>query len=201
MVTYWCISGILEIQIGCCLPSIVICINPSFIMGICWASFLDRVPMLLVVSEPLAWWYTEYIPNVWSLHMSICHRLKIQDMELTRWFMHSCRKQLVGMQANQHGFSTKRGKQMIVMSFSDVTNIMLVHRVGGYIRRAHTSLKAVVLVFGVEHFGNLLRSHWPSVLATLVPLMEQEYIPTGKYSLFFICMCPRVSWTPLVSIV
>ena len=28
-------------------------------------------------------------------------------------------------------FPTKRGKQMIVMSFSDVTNVMLMHRVGG----------------------------------------------------------------------
>ena len=61
---------------------------------------------------------------------------------------------------------------MIVTSFSDVTNIMLTHRVGEYIRRAHMSLKAIVWVFGAEHPGNLLRSHRPSVMATLVPLME-----------------------------
>ena len=28
-------------------------------------------------------------------------------------------------------FPTERGKQMFVMSFSDVTNVMLTHRLGG----------------------------------------------------------------------
>ena len=46
------------------------------------------------------------------------------------------------------------------------------------------SLKAIIWVFGAEHSGNLLRSHQPSVAATLVPLVEQEYIPTGECSLF-----------------
>ena len=32
---------------------------------------------------------------------------------------------------NAHGFPAERGKQMIVMSFSDVTNVTLMHRVGG----------------------------------------------------------------------
>ena len=30
----------------------------------------------------------------------LCDRLKILDMELTRWFMHSCRKHSVGMSGN-----------------------------------------------------------------------------------------------------
>ena len=56
-----------------------------------------------------------------------------------RWFVHSCRKQLVGMPVGvqqtgmallhmHSAFPTKRGKQMIVMSFIDVLNIMLMHR-------------------------------------------------------------------------
>ena len=73
---------------------------------------------------------------------------------------------------------------MIVASFSDVMNVILTHKVGGYIRKVQMSLKAVIWVFRVEHSGNLLRSHWPSVTATSVPLVEQEYIPTGKCSLF-----------------
>ena len=73
---------------------------------------------------------------------------------------------------------------MIMMSFSNFMNIMLMYRVGGYIKRVCTNLEAVVWVFGVEHSGNLLRSHQTSVAATSVPLMEQDYLPTGKCSLF-----------------
>ena len=61
---------------------------------------------------------------------------------------------------------------MILMSFNDVTNVMLMHGVGEYIRKAHMSLKAIIWVFGAEHSGNLLRSHQPSVMATSVPLVE-----------------------------
>ena len=48
---------------------------------------------------------------------------------------------------------------MIMTSFSDVTNVMLMHRVREYTRRAHMSLKAAIWVFGAKHSGNLLRSH------------------------------------------
>ena len=37
------------------------------------------------------------------------------------------------------------------------------------------SLGAVIWVFTAEQLGPLLRSHQPSTLAILVPLMEQEY--------------------------
>ena len=47
-------------------------------------------------------------------------------------------------------FPAERGKQMIMMSFSDVTNIMLMHRVGRYIRRTHMSLKAVIWVLELD---------------------------------------------------
>ena len=68
-------------------------------------------------------------------------------------------------------FAAKGGKQMIVTSFSDVTNILLTHRVGGYISRVCMSLEAIIWVFGAEHSGKFLRSHQPSVVATSVPLM------------------------------
>ena len=54
------------------------------------------------------------------------------------------------------------------------------------------SLRAVVWVFGAEHSGNLLRSHQPSVAATLVPLIEEEYILAGKCSLFVYLHVPNV---------
>ena len=68
-------------------------------------------------------------------------------------------------------FPTERGKQMIVMSFNDVT--MFAHAFGrGYIRKACMSLRAVVWVFGTEHFSQLLGGHQPSAAALLVPLVE-----------------------------
>ena len=54
------------------------------------------------------------------------------------------------------------------------------------------SLKDVVWVFGAENSGNLLRHDRPSVVATSVPLMEQEYIPKGKCSLFVHLHVPKV---------
>ena len=49
--------------------------------------------------------------------------------------------------AHAQGFPAGRGKQMIMTSFSDITNVMLMHRVGGYIRRVHMSLEAIVWSF------------------------------------------------------
>ena len=53
------------------------------------------------------------------------------------------------------------------------------------------SLKAIIWVFGAEHSGNFLRSHQPSVMATSVSLMGQEYIPTGECSLFIHLHVPK----------
>ena len=36
---------------------------------------------------------------------------------------------------------------MMVMSFSVITNVMLMHRVGGYIRRTHMSFGAIAWGF------------------------------------------------------
>ena len=53
------------------------------------------------------------------------------------------------------------------------------------------SLETIVWVFGAENSENLLRSYQPSVTATLVPLIEQEYIPTGQCSLFVHMHVPK----------
>ena len=57
------------------------------------------------------------------------------------------------------GFPTEKVEQTIVMSFYDVTAIS--HAIGGgkYIRKASTSLRAVVWLSGTEQLGQLLRSH------------------------------------------
>ena len=56
-------------------------------------------------------------------------------------------------------FPAKKGEQMILTSFSDVTNILLMCQGGGYIRKASRSLGAVVWVFGAEHPSNFQRGH------------------------------------------
>ena len=83
-----------------------------------------------------------------------------------------CRQTVVALLCMHSAFPAKKGRQTIVTSFSDITNVMLMHRVGGYIRKVHMSLRAVIWVFGAEHSGNLPRSHQPFVTATSVPLVE-----------------------------
>ena len=70
---------------------------------------------------------------------------------------------------------------------------MISHATGGgnYIREASMSLRAVVWVFGTEQLGQLLRSHQPSTLAILVPLMEQEYSLNELCVLFIYLHVPR----------
>ena len=68
-------------------------------------------------------------------------------------------------------FPPKEIEQMIVMSFNDVT--IFSHASGrGYIRKACTSLQAVIWVFGTECFSQLLGGQSPSILAVSVSLME-----------------------------
>ena len=82
-----------------------------------------------------------------------------------------CRQIMVILLHMCSAFLLKEGKQMIVMSFNDVT--MFAHASWrGYIRKACTSLGAVVWVSGAEHFGQLPGGHQPSVTAVLVPVME-----------------------------
>ena len=60
----------------------------------------------------------------------------------------------MGVQVSQHGspayvqgFPARKGKQTTMMSFSDIMNVMLMHRVGGYIRRVCMSLRAIIRGF------------------------------------------------------
>ena len=169
-----------------CPPTVYISYDiSSFINKLFWHVTFNKL-------RTPVWGHTE-IPG------GECHRLKIWDMELMRWFVHSCRKQsvgmLVGVQVNWHG------SPVHVQCFShqkreaddcDITNVILMHRVWEYIRRACMSLGAIVWVFGAEHSGNFLRSHQCFVTATSVPLMEWQYIPTGKCSLFIHLHVPKV---------
>ena len=56
------------------------------------------------------------------------------------------------------GFPTEKVEQMIMMSLDDITMIAHVIRGGKYIRRASSSLEAVIWVPGTEWLG-LLLSH------------------------------------------
>ena len=51
-------------------------------------------------------------------------------------------------------FPASKGKQMIVTSLGDVTIMVLTLRVGSCMRRAHTSLRALVWVFSCSTFGS-----------------------------------------------
>ena len=64
---------------------------------------------------------------------------------------------------------------------------------GKYIRRAHTSLGSVIWVSGTEWLS-LLTSHQPSILAILVPLMEQEYNQEELCTLFIQVHVPTPFW-------
>ena len=88
--------------------------------------------------------------------------------------------------------------QVIVMSLSDVT--VIAHAIGGgkYIRKASLSFEAVIWVSGTEPLG-LLLSNWPSTLALLVPLVEQEYIQDELFTLFIHVHEPRLFGNTLVS--
>ena len=71
---------------------------------------------------------------------------------------------------------------------------------GKYIRRASSSLGAVVWASGTEQLG-LLLSYWPSTPAILVPLMEQEYIQDELSTLFIHVHAPRLFGNTLVSMI
>ena len=96
-------------------------------------------------------------------------------------------------------FPAEKGEQVILTSFSDVTIALLMHQ-GGYIRKACKSLGAVIWVFRAEHSGNFQKGHQHSVVAIMVPLMEQEYIPEEKCALLIHLHVPQVAQAPLFSV-
>ena len=95
-------------------------------------------------------------------------------------------------------FSHGKVEQMIVASSNDITVIFHAIREGKYIRKASSSLRAVVWVSGTEQLGSLL-SHQPSTLVTSMPLMEQEYILDELCILFIHVHAPRLLGNTLVS--
>ena len=97
------------------------------------------------------------------------------------------------------GFPIEKVEQMIMTSLNDVT--MISHAIGGgkYIRKASSSLGAVIWVSGTEQLGPLL-SHQPSTPAISVPLMEQEYILDELCTLFIHVNAPRLFGNSVVSI-
>ena len=61
---------------------------------------------------------------------------------------------------------------------------------------ASMSLRAVIWVFRTEWLGQLLRSHQPSTLAILVPLVEQKYNLDELCVLCINLHVPRPFWEP-----
>ena len=96
------------------------------------------------------------------------------------------------------GLPTEKVEQMIMTSLDDITLITCAIWGEKYIRRAHSGFRAVIWVSGTEWLG-LLLSHWPSTLAILVPLVEQEYIQDELSSLFIHGHAPRLFGNALVS--
>ena len=78
-----------------------------------------------------------------------------------------------------------------------ISQHLLVHLGGAYIRKVYMSLGVVIWVFGTEHFGQLLGGHQPSTLAVLVPLVEEEYIQVELCALFIHLHVPRLVWDTL----
>ena len=153
--------------------------------------------------QTLVWGHTK-IPG------GECHRLGNRHTKLTSWNMCSSLNCLAGMLADvwasqcdptvyAQGFATQRGKQMIVTSFWWCQSCLVYVEGREYIREVHMSSRLLSGFLGAKHSGNLPRSHWPSVAATSVPLMEWEYILTGKCFYLFNCMCARLSRVPFVS--
>ena len=58
-----------------------------------------------------------------------------------------------------NAFPAEMGEQMTLMSFGDIIGAWLMHWGKGYKRKVCKSLRAVIWVFGTEHFGQLLRGH------------------------------------------
>ena len=115
------------------------------------------------------------------------------------WWMHG----QVGMAllCMHKVFSTLRGKQMIVTSWDDVTTVVLMLRVGSYIKRVHTSLGALIWVFGCSTFGcNWLGATDPFLWLFWCLLRSGTITREGSVLYLFNHKCLRLSWVPWVSL-
>ena len=104
-------------------------------------------------------------------HIYKCHRHGIWAKEKTerfrcsysiQGFQHGCQQMcrwMTMLPIHMHsGFPTRRSKQMITMSWNDVTRISCAIEGGTYKRRAHLNLRAVIWVFWYWMFGSTNRS-------------------------------------------
>ena len=118
--------------------------------------------------------------------------------ENSRWGCHHRHRQIPAIPLHTcSAFPTEMGEQTILTSVGDVIIVLLMHQGIGYKRKVHKSLGAVVWVSGTEQLDQLLGGHWPSTLAIVVPLMEQEYIPVELCALFIHLHVPRLVWDTL----
>ena len=98
-------------------------------------------------------------------------------------------------------FPTLRGKQMIVMSLGDVTIMVLMLRAGRYIRRACTSLGALIWVFDCSTFGSNWLGATDPFLWLLWHLSRSGTITReGGVLYLFNHKCSRLSPVPWVSL-
>ena len=90
------------------------------------------------------------------------------------------------------GFPTGRSKQMIVMSFHDITRIS--HAIEeGTIKGEHNQTSGLSSKSSDTEHSGLLTSHRPCTLAILVPLMEQNIIRMDCVICLSTCMYPDLS--------
>ena len=90
-------------------------------------------------------------------------------------------------------FSCRKNRADDCDIINDVTVISDATGGGTYIRKASSSLGAVIWVSGTEQLGPLL-SHQTSTPAISVTLMEQEYILDEPCTLFIPVHVPRPLW-------
>ena len=83
------------------------------------------------------------------------------------------------------GFPAGRGKQSIMTSLGDITVMVLMYRVGGLYKESKLEPWGSGLGFWLQYLWlHFVRSHRPSLAATLVPLEGWNYNQKGKCSLF-----------------
>ena len=137
-------------------------------------------------------------PEIWVKEKMTSFECSYSSWGFWQQCWHMCRWPMAFPLHMCSGLPTKKVKQMIMTSSDDITMIACATEGGKYIRRAHLGFGTVIWVSGTEQFS-LLLSHWPSTLAILVPLMEQEYTQDELSSLFISVHAPRLFGNTLVS--
>ena len=97
------------------------------------------------------------------------------------------------------GFPTGRSKQMIMMSWNDVTRISHAIEGGNYKRRAQPNLGAVIWVFWYWAFGSINKQQTP-YFGYLSASLGAEHNQNGLCDLFIHMHVPNLSGELLVSV-